>query len=98
MIRQSKHPIKLKAIVLVIMYVGLIVFSLLWYDALTGMNCSVSKPMTSYPVNMSSSEAKIQNCNEQLHFHWIKFYGINGIIYGASLLVIVVNARKGKRN
>ncbi|MGI0047174.1 MAG: hypothetical protein ACREBB_08310 [Nitrosotalea sp.] len=98
MIRQNKHSIKSKMIVLIVIYVALIAFSLVWYNTLTGMNCNIAKTLTSNPVNAGSSEDKTQNCSEQLNFHWIKFYGINGIIYGASLLVFVVNVRKSNKN
>ena len=98
MIRQNRRAMKSKMIVLIVIYVAMIAFSLVWYNTLTAMNCNIAKPLTSNPVNVGSSEEKAQNCSEQLNFHWIKFYGINGIIYGAPLLVFVVNARKSNKN
>lgn len=97
MIRQNRRSIKLKMVVLIVMYVAMTAFSLAWYHTLAGVNCNIAKPLTSNPVNMDSSGEKVQNCSEQLHFHWIKFYGINGIIYGSSLLVFI-NVRKNRKN
>lgn len=94
----QRSSVNLKIIVLIAIYAGLVVFSLAWYHALTNINCDLTLPFSSGSVKTGSSQDTSQNCNEQLHFHWIKFYGINGLIYGASIVVFVVNMRKNHKN
>ena len=84
--------------IFIVIYAALSVFSLAWYNALTNINCDITSTLPPNPVRTGSSEDAAHSCSEQLHFHWIKFYGINGLIYGASLLVIAVNVKKGNRN
>ncbi|MDE1829810.1 MAG: hypothetical protein KGI25_05765 [Thaumarchaeota archaeon] len=97
MIRQSKNPINLKMIIFICIYAAMIAFSLAWYNALTGIDCTLTNTKSDL-VKVNSSGDGTHNCNEQLHFHWIKFYGINGLSYGASAFVLVANARKRNRN
>ncbi len=97
MIGQNRNSIKLKMAVFIAIYVALAVFSFSWYNTLTSINCDLTKPLPSNPVKTGSSEDTSQNCSQELHFHWIKFYGINGLIYGATILVLVMNAKKGNR-
>ncbi|MFZ1076540.1 MAG: hypothetical protein WAN47_03815 [Nitrosotalea sp.] len=96
MIRQNKRSIKLRMIILIAIYAALIPFSLAWYNTLANIDCNLTQPLSSHSVKMGSSEEKTQNCGQQLGFHWIKFYGINGAIYGASLIAFVVNMKKNK--
>ncbi len=98
MIRQNRNSIKLKLVIFLVIYAALAIFSFSWYNTLTSINCDLTKPLPSNPVKTGSSEDATQNCSQDLHFHWIKFYGINGLIYGAPLLVLVINAKKGSRN
>lgn len=95
MIRQ-KNSINLKIVVFIAIYAALIAFSLAWYNALTAIDCSVTGTLAN-TAKTNSLENAAHNCSEQLHFHWIKFYGINGLIYGASLLVFVVNTRRANK-
>lgn len=96
MIRQNKRSIKLKLIILVVIYAALIPFSLVWYNTLTHIDCNITQPLSSNSVKIGSSEERAQSCGQQLSFHWIKFYGINGAIYVASLVAFVVNMKKNK--
>jgi hypothetical protein len=97
MIRQKKSFVNTKMVVFIAIYAALIVFSLAWYNTLTNMNCDLTQPISSNSVKTGSSQDTAQNCSEQLHFHWLKFYGINGLIYGASLFVFVANMKKGSK-
>ncbi|NHI03145.1 hypothetical protein DYY67_0266 [Candidatus Nitrosotalea sp. TS] len=96
MIRQNKRSIKLRLVILVAIYAALIPFSLVWYSTLTHIDCNITKPLSSNSVKIGSSEERAQSCGQQLSFHWIKFYGINGAIYAASLVAFVVNMKKNK--
>lgn len=98
MIRQNKNHVKIKMLIFIAIYASLAMFSLAWYHVLTSINCDLTKPLSSDKIRTDSSASSTQNCSEQLHFHWIKFYGINGMIYGSSILVLVVNVRKNDKN
>ena len=98
MIGQSKKSINPKTIIFIAIYVAMIAFSLAWYHALTGIDCTLATNTQSSLVKISSSGDGMRNCSEQLHFHWIKFFGINGLIYGASAFAFVANTRKRQRN
>ncbi len=76
---------------------ALIPFSLVWYNTLANIDCNLAEPRSN-PVKIGSSEERTKSCSEQLDFHWIKFFGINGAIYGASLITIIVNMRKGNKS
>lgn len=96
MIRQNKHSIKLRLVILVAIYAAMIPFSLAWYNTLTHIDCNITQPLSSNSVKIGSSEERAKSCGQQLGFHWIKFYGINGAIYVASLVAFVVNTRKNR--
>jgi hypothetical protein len=96
MIRQNRRSIKLRLVILIAIYVALIPFSVVWYNTLANIDCNMTQPLSSNSVKVGSSEEKNQSCGQQLGFHWIKFYGINGAIYGASLIAFVVNMKKNK--
>lgn len=97
MIREKKH-IQTKIIVLIALYAIFIPFSIAWYNMLTNIDCNNTKPFESNNVNTdSSTNNKQQNCLEQTHFHWIKFYGINGMIYGAQLIALIMTMKKKNR-
>ena len=96
MIKQNKSSINPRMVVFICIFAAMIAFSLAWYNALTGIDCNLSKTLQSSPTNASSGDGA-HDCNEQLNFHWIKFYGINGLIYGASAFAFVANARKRNR-
>ncbi|MGI0087641.1 MAG: hypothetical protein ACREBI_06735 [Nitrosotalea sp.] len=96
MIRQDKHSIKIRLVILIAICAALTPFSLVWYNTLANIECSITQPLSSNSVKMRSSEERPQSCGQQLGFHWIKFYGINGAIYGASLIAFVISVRKNK--
>lgn len=98
MIRQNKNFVNLKMVVFIAIYAALMTFSLAWYHTLTNINCDLTHPKPSNSVKTGSPEDVAQNCSEQLHFHWLKFYGINGLIYGASLFAFVANIKKSNKN
>ncbi len=98
MIRQTRNSIKMKMVALIAIYAALVAFSFSWYNTLTGINCDLTKPLPSNPVKTGSIDDSSQNCTQELHFHWIKFYGINGLIYGASIFVLVMNVKKSSQN
>lgn len=94
MIRQNENSRNLKMIIFVTICIMMIAFSLAWYHALAGIDCALARSSHSNNVGLNSSGDKAHNCNEQLYFHWIKFFGINGVIYGAAVFVFVTRARK----
>ncbi|HJU14553.1 MAG TPA: hypothetical protein VJ792_08885 [Candidatus Nitrosotalea sp.] len=96
MIRQDKNSLNLKVVGLIVLYAALAVFSVAWYETLTGMDCG-TKALQPGSVRTSPGD-DAHSCNLQLQFHWIKFYGINGLIYGASAIVILAGARRKNKN
>ena len=98
MIRQNNNQLKITTLVFIAIYASLAMFSLAWYHVLTNINCDLTKPLSSNKVRTDYSASPAQDCSEQLHFHWMKFYGINGLIYGASIFVLVANVRKNNKN
>ncbi|SRR5579885_3645402 len=97
-IRQNKKSNNVKLVIFIVIYAALVVFSLAWYNALTSIDCDITHTLPSNPVRVGSSQDVSHSCSDELNFHWIKFYGINGLIYGASLFIFVANARKKNRN
>ncbi len=97
MIRQNKRSIKLRLIILIAVCMALVPFSLVWYNTLTNIDCNLAGSLSN-PVKIGSSEERTKSCSEQLGFHWIKFFGINGAIYGASLIAIIANIRKANKS
>jgi len=98
MIREKK-PIQTRVIVLIALYAALIPFSFAWYNTLINIDCNSAKPFESNNVKMgSSTDNKQPNCLEQTNFHWIKFYGINGMIYGAQLVALIMTVKKKPLN
>lgn len=94
MIREKK-PMRTRVIILVALYAALIPFSLAWYNTLIKIDCDNAKPFESNNVKIGSSTDSTQsNCLEQTNSHWIKFYGINGMIYGAQLLALMMTVKK----
>jgi hypothetical protein len=70
-------------------------FSLAWYNTLVNIDCNHTKLLESSNVKIESSTGNgQQNCSEQTNFHWIKFYGINGVIYGAQLVALIMTVKK----
>ena len=93
MIREKK-PLPTKTIVLVALYVVLIPFSLAWYNTLISIDCNHVKPFESNNVKIDTSNNTPLNCLEQTNYHWIKFYGINGLIYGVQLVALIMTVKK----
>jgi hypothetical protein len=93
MIREKKS-IRTRFFILIGLYVILIPFSLAWYNMLTSIDCGPTKTFESVNVKIDSSVGNKQNCLEQTNFHWIKFYGINGVIYSAQLAALIMTIKK----
>lgn len=94
MIREKK-PLQTKAIVLLALYVVLVPFSFAWYNVLVSIDCNHVKPFESNSIKIDSfTYDKQQNCLEQTNYHWMKFYGINGMIYGAQLVALIMTVKK----
>jgi hypothetical protein len=93
---QNKRANKLKIVILISMISVFIPFTVIWYDLLTDFNCNELKSPESDHVKIGSIGDKQQNCYQQTNFHWVMFYGINGVIYSSPLLVLILKARNNK--
>lgn len=97
MIRQNKNRFNRKVLVFVAVYAVLVVFSVAWYTALANMRCELNHSNASGHVSDGINGDSAHNCSEQLYFHWVKFLGIDGLLYGAPLTLIFVKTRKPTR-
>ena len=95
-IRVGKKSLNPRVAALPAIYVGLAVFSVAWYHDLSDMDCGPSKTAASDTVRTGSGGTG-NDCAVQLQYHWIKFFGINSFLYGASAAAIFANARRKRR-
>ncbi len=93
---QNKKSNKLKVIVLIAMISVFIPFTVYWHDLLIDFNCNKLNSHESNYVKIGSIEDKLQNCYQEINFHWAMFYGINGMIYSSPLLALILKARNNK--
>jgi hypothetical protein len=97
MIRQDKKS-KTRFIIFLALYAVLVPFSLAWYNTLINIDCNHAQGVESNPVKIDSSENGQQNCMQQTNFHWVKFYGINGVMYGAPLAALIMTIKRKGTN
>src|SRR2546425_12498150 len=93
---KDKRSIRLKPILLIALSAVFIPVSYAWYDTLNNFNCKESTSTTNY-ANTNPTLDKRNNCPQETNFLWIAFYGINGIIYGMPVIVLVRRTKR-KRN
>ena len=98
MIRQNKKSTRTRVIILLVLYAVLVPFSTAWYGTIISIDCNVKHSESSLVKTGSSSDGKQQNCLEQKNFHWIKFYGINGTIYGTQLAALIMTVKRKDTN
>lgn len=94
-IREDKRPLDLRMVGLAAMCAALLAFSVAWYGTLAGMDCSIAKSTKTGHVGTGSGD-DLHNCGKQLQYHWIKFYGINALIYGVLAFAFFATARRKK--
>ena len=94
MTEQEKRSKKLKLIILIALPAVFIPVSYAWYDTLYNINCKQSMSSASNDIVVHETLDKKNNCLQQTSFHWIAFYGINGMIYGIPLVAVVAKARR----
>ena|SRR2546425_9449577 len=92
---KDKRTIRLKPILLIALSAVFIPVSYVWYDALSNFTCKESISTTNY-TNVNPTLDKRNNCPLETNFHWIAFYGINGLIYGMPLIVLVQRAKRAR--
>lgn len=93
MIRKN-NSVKIKFFILIGIYVALVPFSFAWYSTINGINCSHIKSNELTTVKINTSTDNEQTCLQKINFHWIKFYGINGIIYSVPLAALLISVKK----
>ena len=91
---QDKRSKKLKFIILIAMSAVFIPVSYAWYDTLSNFNCKQSISSGSSDIIVHEIPDKKYNCLQQANFHWLAFYGINGMIYGIPLVAVVAKTRR----
>ena len=93
MIREKKS-VRTRFFILIGLYAVLIPFSLAWYNMLINIDCGPTKVFESANVKIGSFMSNKQYCLEQINFHWMKFYGINGVIYSVQLAALIMTMKK----
>ncbi|VVC05222.1 Uncharacterised protein [uncultured archaeon] len=91
---KEKKSVRTRSFILIGLYAVLIPFSLAWYNTLIGIDCNHTKTFESVNVKIDSYTGNKQNCLEQTDFHWVKFYGINGVLYSAQLVALIMTVKK----
>ena len=86
---QTKKSPQVKMLILIVLVTSFIPFSYLWYEQLTNFKCQ--EPSTT--INYSSLNGN-QNCTQKTDMHWTLFYGINAMVYGVSLLTVVLKSKR----
>ncbi len=96
MIREDRKS-KTRFIIFIVLYAVFIPFSIAWYNTIASIDCRV-QGFGSDQIKIGSSVDNQQNCIQQTNFHWIKFYGINGAIYGAQLVGLIMTIKRKNTN
>ena len=91
---QDKRSKKFKLIILIALPAVFIPASYAWYDTLSNFSCKQSISTQSSDIVVHETLDKKNNCLQQASFHWIAFYGINGMIYGIPLVAVVAKTRR----
>ena len=88
---QNINSIKSNLIILSILCAVFIPFSIGWYNALT-THC---EQKFSDMINIKSSQTEENtNCSEHANFHWLVFYGVNGVIYSLPAIAFAISTNK----
>ncbi len=96
-INNSSRNAKLRnrIIVLGCLYAVFIPFTLAWYGTLLNIDCNNTNPSESSIAKIGSAlQNKQHNCLEQTNYHWVKFFGINGAIYGTQFAALVMAIKR----
>jgi len=92
---QNKKSIKTNLIILTILCAVFIPFSIGWYNALTNLHCEQKFSDT---IDIKSSlTGTPANCNQHTNFHWLLFYGVNGVIYSLPAIAFAIKTNYKKR-
>ena len=81
--------LKIKTVILIALSVSFVPISYLWYDALSGLECNKSYQNGT----MVNSGGNHNSCLSQTGTHWVIFYGVNAMVYGMPLALILKSTR-----
>ena len=85
---EPHKSLKTRTIILVALSVSFVPVSYFWYDTLSGLDCKT------YDQNHVVDSNKQSTCLTKPDTHWMIFFGVNAMIYGMPLALIL----KSKRN
>lgn len=88
---QTKKAPQVKVLILMALVVSFIPFSYLWYDQLTNFKClGVNALANIHDLSPNGNP----NCTQKINTHWAFFYGINSMIYAASIMTVVLKLKR----
>jgi len=90
---QNKKPTKTNLIIFTILCAVFIPFSIGWYNALTNLHCE-QKFSDTINIKSSITEGTDTNCSGHTNFHWLIFYGVNGVIYSLPAIAFAITTNK----
>ncbi len=70
-----------------VLSVSFVPVSYFWYDALSGLDCKA------YDQNHVVDSNKQSACLSKTNAHWMIFYGVNAMIYGIPLTLMIKSTR-----
>ncbi|MDC8451511.1 MAG: hypothetical protein LV477_01225 [Candidatus Nitrosotalea sp.] len=81
------NSLKIKTVILIALSVSFVPISYFWYDALSGLDCK------QYDQNHIIDPGKHSACMSTNDTHWMIFFGVNAMVYGMPLALILKSAR-----
>ncbi|HZS73986.1 MAG TPA: hypothetical protein VFA69_05725 [Candidatus Nitrosotalea sp.] len=78
--------LKIRTIILIALSVSFVPVSYFWYDTLSGLDCKTFDQ--NHAVDKNSNA-----CLSKTDTHWMIFYGVNVMIYGMPLALILNSTR-----
>ena len=84
---KPNKPLKIKTVILIALAVSFVPISYFWYDALSGLDCK------QYDQNHIVDSGRHSACLSANDAHWMIFYGVNAMVYGIPLALVLKSAR-----
>lgn len=92
---QGFRTVKGQIIVLIAICATFAPLTLSWYLTLDSLDCKNanvgSESVTVQPLRHSQKQ---YICYDNMQWHWVAFYGINGLIFGMPVLAVIKTADK----
>ncbi|HET7337223.1 MAG TPA: hypothetical protein VFJ23_04955 [Candidatus Nitrosotalea sp.] len=84
---EPNKSLKIKTVILIALSVSFMPISYFWYDALSGFDC---KQYGQNHIVYSGMHGACLSANDT---HWMIFFGVNAMVYGMPLALILKSTR-----